>query len=405
MEFTLGEKEGELVVTVGDKDRYVFRVEDMIKKVEEKVAKLERKEEKEKEEEREKREKEEREKLEREERERQEREKAEKEMRDRFMTYCNHGIYRAKFGGSSELIDWLTNIIPKLDEDLLFDGFVNACEQGLDLGVKTMLKSGKIDPCAKSNTCLLKAIKSNHSYVVDALLDDPRVIASNPFQIAIEQAQSLGHMNLAMSIQRRAEVIEKRKIHAEFLEYCKGGFTDVKFQSLDQIRTWLQSTIPKIDTEVLRDGFATACSNGYPIIVEALLKSNRIDPCINSNAALVSAIKESRSMTINTLLSDPRVLASDLDRDTAEYADKYIFGMKVPEYIKERLEKEKLEKEKLEKEKLEKEKLEKEKLEKEEKEKEEREKAEKRCGTASWPTVITDAMELNSAGHPRWSTG
>ena len=132
------------------------------------------------------------------------------------------------------MVDWLTNTIPKLDDNLLFDGFFNACGYGLDLGVETMLKSGRIDPCAKSNTCLLKAIKSNQSYVVNALLDDPRVIASDPFQIAIEQAKNLGYMNLAMSIQKR-EKLEKEKLEREKLEREKLEREKLEKEKLDKI--------------------------------------------------------------------------------------------------------------------------------------------------------------------------
>ena len=107
-----------------------------------------------------------------------------------------------------------------------------------------------------------------------------------------------------------------------------------------------------MDIDVLHNGFLEACKNGCNIGVTAMLKCDRVDPCANSNAAIMTAMKQGQSMIFNILVQDPRVIASVSHQEILKYAKQFGPGAYILKYIEDHIQKEKMEKEKLDKDKI-----------------------------------------------------
>jgi ankyrin repeat protein len=193
--------------------------------------------------------------------------------------------------------------------------------------VKFLLENTSIDPSINDNAALTNAVYKNKTEIVRLLINDPRVKLVNSnnitcdkapfysgtmnneiFKILVKDMQfdpSSEHYISSVISNNNIEII-KTLLQDPNIDMCKKYLSYAVYNNSLEIAKLLL-TDSRIDLSFDNEMIINVSAKGNTEIVELLLKDPRVDPTVNDNEPLKSAVKLGHYDIIKLLLNDPRV--------------------------------------------------------------------------------------------------
>ena len=165
--------------------------------------------------------------------------------------------------------------------------------------VNQLLEDPRVDPSANNNYAIRLASEHGHIAVVNRLLEDPRVDPSAYFNYAIQWASELGHGAVVNRLLEDPRVDPSANSNYAIGLASEHGHSAIVNRLLED---------PRVDPSAY-DNYAIrwASKHGHSAVVNRLLEDPRVDPSAYDNQAIRLASEHGHSAIVNRLMKDHRV--------------------------------------------------------------------------------------------------